>query len=116
MSDLYQSLSHSKWDCEYHVVFVPQRRRRVLFVQVRVVCTIEAVWLGTKGGADGVVSKGLPPLKDLLAEFFGQRRQGLAVRGLHQTEKDYRCRPDPRSHHRGGGEAISRGATLITFA
>jgi putative transposase len=35
MSDLYQSLSHSKWDCKYHVVFVPKRRRRVLFVQVR---------------------------------------------------------------------------------
>jgi putative transposase len=35
MSDLYQSLSHSKWDCKYHVVFVPKRRRRVLFVQLR---------------------------------------------------------------------------------
>ena len=22
MSELYQSLSHSKWDCKYHVVFV----------------------------------------------------------------------------------------------
>jgi len=35
MSDLYQSLSHSKWDCKYHVVFVPKRRRRVLFVRLR---------------------------------------------------------------------------------
>jgi putative transposase len=35
MSDLYQSLSHSKWDCKYHVVFVPKRRRRVLFAQLR---------------------------------------------------------------------------------
>jgi len=24
MSDLYQSLSHSKWDCKYHVVFRSQ--------------------------------------------------------------------------------------------
>jgi hypothetical protein len=23
MSDLYQSLSHSRWDCQYHVGFVP---------------------------------------------------------------------------------------------
>ena len=22
MSDVYQSLAHSKWDCGYHVVFV----------------------------------------------------------------------------------------------
>jgi putative transposase len=28
MSDLYQSRSHSKWDCKYHVVFVPKRRRK----------------------------------------------------------------------------------------
>jgi len=35
MSDLYQSLSHSKWDRKYHVVFVPKRRRRVLFVRLR---------------------------------------------------------------------------------
>jgi hypothetical protein len=26
MSELYQSLSHSKWECKYHVVFVPKRR------------------------------------------------------------------------------------------
>ena len=35
MSDLYQSLSHSKWDCKYHVVFVPKRRRKVIFGQLR---------------------------------------------------------------------------------
>ena len=35
MSDLYQSLSHSKWDCKYHVVFVPKRRRKVLFGKTR---------------------------------------------------------------------------------
>ena len=35
MSETYQSLSHSKWNCKYHVVFVPKRRRKVLFGQVR---------------------------------------------------------------------------------
>jgi len=35
MSNVYQSLSHSKWDCKYHVVFVPKRRRKVLFGRVR---------------------------------------------------------------------------------
>ena len=35
MSNLYQSLSHSKWDCKYHVVFIPKRRRKVLFGRVR---------------------------------------------------------------------------------
>jgi|SRR5437660_12862246 len=35
MSELYQNLSHSRWDCKYHVVFVPKRRRKVLFGPVR---------------------------------------------------------------------------------
>jgi putative transposase len=35
MSELYQSLSHSKWDCKYHVVFVPKYRRKVMFRDIR---------------------------------------------------------------------------------
>jgi hypothetical protein len=35
MSDVYQSLTHSKWDCKYHVVFVPKRRRKAIFGQTR---------------------------------------------------------------------------------
>ena len=35
MSQLYQSLSHSRWSCKYHVEFVPKRRRKVLFGQPR---------------------------------------------------------------------------------
>ena len=35
MSDLYQSLAHSKWDCKYHLVFVPKNRRKVLFGTIR---------------------------------------------------------------------------------
>jgi len=35
MSELYQSLSHSKWDCKYHVIFVPKFRRKVLYGEVR---------------------------------------------------------------------------------
>jgi putative transposase len=31
----YQSLSHSKWDCKYHVVFIPKKRRKVLYQQAR---------------------------------------------------------------------------------
>lgn len=36
-----------------------------------VVCTIDAVWLGTQGGRDGVEAKGLPKLADLYDEFVG---------------------------------------------
>jgi len=30
----YQSLSHSQGDCKYHIVFIPQKRRKALFGQV----------------------------------------------------------------------------------
>ena len=33
--DNVQSLSHSKWECKYHVVWIPKCRRRVLFGQLR---------------------------------------------------------------------------------
>lgn len=34
MDDL-ESLSHTRWDCKYHVVFIPKCRRKVLFGQLR---------------------------------------------------------------------------------
>ena len=29
------SLSHTRWECKYHVVFIPKYRRKVLFGQIR---------------------------------------------------------------------------------
>jgi putative transposase len=29
------SLAHSRWECKYHVVFIPKYRRRVLYGQIR---------------------------------------------------------------------------------
>ena len=31
----YQSLSHSKWDCKYPIVFIPKGRRKALYGKVR---------------------------------------------------------------------------------
>ncbi len=33
--DEYKSLSHSKWECKYHVVFIPKCRRKTLYGQLR---------------------------------------------------------------------------------
>src|SRR5881296_3364285 len=33
--DDYQSLSHTKWECKYHVVFIPKCRRKTLYGEVR---------------------------------------------------------------------------------
>jgi putative transposase len=31
----YQSLSHTRWDCKYHVVFIPKRRKKAIFGALR---------------------------------------------------------------------------------
>jgi putative transposase len=33
--DKLKSLSHTAWDCKYHVVFIPKCRRRTLYGQLR---------------------------------------------------------------------------------
>jgi putative transposase len=33
--DDYESLSHTKWECKYHVVFIPKYRRKVLYGELK---------------------------------------------------------------------------------
>lgn len=33
--DECKSLSHSRWECKYHVVFIPKCRRKMLYLQLR---------------------------------------------------------------------------------
>ena len=35
MNNAYQSLSHSKYECKYQVVFVPKYRRKALYGEIR---------------------------------------------------------------------------------
>ena len=31
----YESLAHSKWDCKYHIVFIPKGRKKALYGKIR---------------------------------------------------------------------------------
>jgi putative transposase len=33
--DDYETLSHTKWDCKYHVVSIPKYRRKTLYGELR---------------------------------------------------------------------------------
>ena len=33
--DELESLNHSKWECKYHIVFIPKCRRKTLYVRNR---------------------------------------------------------------------------------
>ena len=61
--------THGKEDPERAILpFAAANVAATAGIQATVVCTIDAVWLGTKGGADGVVSNGLPALVDLIED------------------------------------------------
>jgi putative transposase len=30
----YESLAHSKWDCKYHIVFIPKGRKKALYGKI----------------------------------------------------------------------------------
>ena len=34
-NDEVSSLSHTKWDCKYHVVFTPKYRRKAIYAKLR---------------------------------------------------------------------------------
>jgi len=34
--DKFESLSHTAWECKYHIVFIPKCRRKTLYGQLRV--------------------------------------------------------------------------------
>ncbi len=31
----YKSLSHTRWDCKYHVVFISKKRQKLIFGSIR---------------------------------------------------------------------------------
>jgi predicted peroxiredoxin len=63
--------SHGKDDPERATLpFVAANVAATAGQEAVVLCTIDAVWLGTQGGTDGITSEGLPVLADLYAEFI----------------------------------------------
>ena len=46
----FKSLAHSKWECKYHVVWIPKYRRKVLYGERRqqIICAIKK-WSKIKG-------------------------------------------------------------------
>jgi predicted peroxiredoxin len=63
--------SHGKDDPERAILpFVAANVAAMAGQQAVVMCTIEAVWLGTAGGVDGIAKEGFRPLAELLPEFI----------------------------------------------
>jgi predicted peroxiredoxin len=72
MSDkLLFNCTHGKEDPERATLpFVAANIAAAAGQDAIVLCTIDAVWLGTEGGRDGIAHPGLPVLADLYREFI----------------------------------------------
>jgi putative transposase len=35
MTEPWKSLAHSRWECKYHVVFIPKYRRKAMYGEIR---------------------------------------------------------------------------------
>jgi predicted peroxiredoxin len=63
--------THGKDDPERAILpFVAANVAAMAGQQTAVMCTIEAVWLGTKGYAEQISKEGFPPLAELYAEYI----------------------------------------------
>lgn len=62
--------SHGKDDPERALVaFMAANTAAMGGQETAVLCTIDAVWLGTRGGTDGLDLEGFTPLSELVVEF-----------------------------------------------
>lgn len=77
MSDtLIFNCTHAKEDPERATLpFVAANIAATAGQDAVVLCTIDAVWLGTEGGTDGIAQPGLPVLDDLYQEFVSNGGQ-----------------------------------------
>lgn len=87
--------------------------------QAVVVCTIDAVYLGTTGGTDGVAAEGLPPLKTLYDEFVGNGGQVWLCSACTKPRGIDESKCAPGASIVGAAvvvEEIVNGAKSISFA
>lgn len=62
--------SHGKEDPERAILaFMAANTAAMAGKQAAVLCTIEGVWIGTKGGMNGIALDGFTPLAELYADF-----------------------------------------------
>lgn len=87
----YQSLSHTRWDCKYHVVFIPKRRKKAIF---------------------GVLRKELGGVFRALA----QQRESAVVEGHLMVDHVHMCLSIPPKYSVSSVVGYIKGKSAITIA
>jgi predicted peroxiredoxin len=112
--------THGKDDPERAILpFVAANVAATAGLDVTVVCTVDAVWLGTRGGAEGIAKEGLPALPALIDDFC---QNGGKIWLCGACTKPRGITPEhtiPGATIVGAAtivEAIAKGATSVAFA
>ena len=87
----YQSLSDTRWDCKYHVVFIPKRRKKAVF---------------------GVLRKELGGVFRALA----QQRESAVVEGHLMVDHVHMCLSIPPKYSVSSVVGYIKGKIAITIA
>jgi predicted peroxiredoxin len=70
MGKLLIHSSHGKEDPERATLpFIVGNNAAIAGEEVKVMLTIEGVWVATEGGAEGIHREGLPPLAEIVKEY-----------------------------------------------
>src|SRR2546430_17161451 len=116
MSDkLIFNCTHGKEDPERATLpFVAANIAATAGQESIVLCTIEAVWVGTEGGTDGIAQPGLPVLAELYREFIDNGGQGWLGGGGTQPprgqEREDRAGPPARRRSQERRRGVLRPA------
>src|SRR5260370_27802487 len=105
--DEYESLSHSKWECKYHVVFIPKCRRKTPVWGAE---TASRRCLPQAGAAEGKPRRRTPSHAGSRShdDLDSTKIRGLAGRRMYQRQE---CDPfGPRLS--GEEEKLCRAALL----
>ena len=82
--DEYETLSHTTWDCKYHIVFIPKYRRKALYQELR--RHLGEVFRRLALQKESKVEEGhLMP--DQHAAFDPAQIRGVAGGGFHQGQE-----------------------------
>ena len=111
-----QSLSHTRWKCQYHIVFIPKYRRKVMYGAVKkdlveiikTLCEYKHVKITAGAVAEDHVHLcvELPP-KYAVSDFMGYLK-GKSALQVFDRHPEFRARGDKEFWARGYYVALDR--------
>jgi Transposase IS200 like len=103
----YQSLNHSKWECKYHVVFIPKYRRKALYFELR--RHLGGIFRALTEQKESAVEEGTPDVRSRAhAAVDSTEVRGRVGGRVHQGEERH-----PHRANVHGAEAQLRRAALL---